>query len=857
MTTLEIEGRRIQVDDSFMRLSPEQQAATVDEIAQSLRIEAGSSANRGFMPNLNQGIAESVGGLVDFVNPFDKPHSLNPFPGGTGSAQTAIARGMDAIGTNRAQGAPETLVESFGRGAGQAAGAAIPAGATARAMSGAGGLIGGMADDAARAINTPGGLLAETMAGGAAQTSEDAAEAAGAPQWAQQAAGIAGGMGAGAVPAAVRMTPSAIGARQVSRAVQSAMMPYTERGAREVARNRVQELAGGPGRGEELARNIANGSEIGLTPAQMTGDPNMLALEQTAARQSPELRERLAQRMDGTSEAAAGNLRGMGGDVEDAQTFFAQRRDQARQRIDGYVQRATSGAVRPVAQRSEAENSARVSNQIRTAEQQADLEEKQLWDAVPKGVQVSTGNAKRIANELIQATPRAQQDDVPRKVRELLADGGNNGFGDFETVGEMHGLYSELRRVARSAMAGNDQNRNMARIANNIADAILDDLGARGGGGEVGKAIDAARAYTAAKHEIFDQGTVGKLLKRTLDGDETINPELTLERSVGRGGTTGRIGMEEITRAADTDATQAGIEDYMRSRFDRAAFKSDGTFSATGAQNFLRDNRETLDRLPYLRDTLTEAARSQSRAASAQSRAARVRSDMENPARSSTAAFATAAPENAVDQVFKARRPSVEAKRLATTARKDTSGQALDGLRGSLADYVIRRAGGDELSGKKMQEFLKVPENRAALAQAFKPAELRRFDQVASELMKADAARSPARDIGALSNRSPNRLIEYAARVIAARQGADLGGGGGGSIQTAQMASSRVRQLLGNLQNDKAEQLLIDAVEDPELFRLLLTDPGQIKLKADQINRLAPYFVGGLATRPEEREAAQ
>ncbi|SLN23246.1 hypothetical protein ROJ8625_00929 [Roseivivax jejudonensis] len=857
MTTLNIEGRRVQVDDSFKSLSPEEQERTVEEIAQSLRIKAGSAANRGFMPNVNQGIAESVGGLVDFINPFDRPHGLNPFSGGTGSAQTAIERGMDAIGTNRAQGAPQTLVESFGRGTGQAAGAAIPAGATVRVMSGAGGLIGNIADDAAATLNTPGGLLTEMVAGGSAQTAESAAEAAGAPEWVSQSAAIAGGMGAAAVPYAARMTPSAIGARQLGRAVRSAAIPYTESGAREVARTRVQELAGGPARGEELAREIANGSEIGLTPAQITQDPNLLALEQTAARQSPELRERLNARMDGTTEAAAGNLRDMGGDVTEAQAFFATRRQQARDRIDGFVRRATNDAVRPVAQRSEAENSARVSEQIRTAEQRADAEEAQLWDAVPRGVQVSTGNARRVANELIQATPRAQQNDIPRVVRDLLGEGSNSGFAENETVGEMHGLYSELRRVARSAMAGNDQNRNMARIANNVADAILDDLGARGGGGEVGRAINEARAYSAAKHEIFDRGTVGRLLKRTLDGDEQINPDLTLERSVGRGGTSGRLGMEEITRAADTDATQEGIEDYLRSRFDRAAFKSDGAFSETGARNFMRDNRETLDRVPYLRDTLDEAVRTQSRAASAQARGNRARSDMDNPSRSSTAAFETAAPENAVDQVFKARRPSVEARGLAATARKDTSGQALDGLRGSLADYVIRRSGGDELSGRKMREFLRVPENRAALAQVFKPEELRRFDQVATELVKADTARKPTRDIGAVSNRSPNRLIEYVARVVAARQGAKAGGGGGGSIQTAQMASGRVKQLLGNLQNDKAEQLLIDAIEDPELFRLLLTDPGQIKLKAQQVNRLVPYFTGGLATRPEEREAAQ
>ena len=41
------------------------------------------------------------------------------------------------------------------------------------------------------------------------------------------------------------------------------------------------------------------------------------------------------------------------------------------------------------------------------------------------------------------------------------------------------------------------------------------------------------------------------------------------------------------------------------------------------------------------------------------------------------------------------------------------------------------------------------------------------------------------------------------------------------------------------LQNDKAEQMLIDAVEDPELFRLLLIDPGRVR----------PASAGGVPAR--------
>jgi hypothetical protein len=44
MTTLNIEGKRVKVSDDFLKLSPEQQAATVEEIAQSMNIGAQAQA---------------------------------------------------------------------------------------------------------------------------------------------------------------------------------------------------------------------------------------------------------------------------------------------------------------------------------------------------------------------------------------------------------------------------------------------------------------------------------------------------------------------------------------------------------------------------------------------------------------------------------------------------------------------------------------------------------------------------------------------------------------------------------------------------------------------------------------------
>lgn len=110
MTTLNIEGRKVTVSDDFLSLSAEDQESTVEEIAQSLSISGNQSS--GPMAQLNAGIAEGVGGLVDFVNPFDA-EVWQDTPLGTGSAKDGIRQGMEALSIPIANDAPEGAGKNF------------------------------------------------------------------------------------------------------------------------------------------------------------------------------------------------------------------------------------------------------------------------------------------------------------------------------------------------------------------------------------------------------------------------------------------------------------------------------------------------------------------------------------------------------------------------------------------------------------------------------------------------------------------------------------------------------------------------------------------------------------------------
>ncbi len=705
--TLEIEGRDVEIDRSFLSLSEAEQQATVEEIAGTFE------PKQTVMQNVNTGIAESLGGLVDFINPFDKPEgaALLGMDFSTGSAVDGLKGGMNAIGVETTDAPPDSLLNSLGRGTGTAAGALIPGTAVAKGLAGTGGILGNAADDAYTALASRGGVTAELAAGAGGQAASDSAERAGLPVWAQNTAGLAGGLGAGLIPAAGRMSPTVFGITKATAAAKRALAPYTESGASEVARQRLQDLAGGPERARELASRV-QGDEFGLTPAQQTRDPNMLAIEQGAAEVDPKLRERLNARLEESNRAATEAAR-LGGDPKAAQEFIVQRQEAAQDAIAKNVaaamDRADAALAKAGPKRSEAENSVIVSDEIRRAEKSALEQEATLWGQVPVVAMVRTSSARAAAMDATARISRAQAQDVPKVIKDLLV--AEDGFADQETVKEMHGLYSELRRVARSAMAGNDQNKNKARIANNVADAILEDLGAVDGSTDVGRKINQARAFSREMHEVFDRGVVGRLLKRTLDGDNQVDPQETLKRAIGPGGVTAKVGAEGIQQATIGNAADEPITDYIRRQFSERAVDASGKDKTGAGQKFVRDNADLIAKYPQLEAELRAVLGAQGAVAARTGRADTLNRSIGSPSASAAGRFASGPPDKAIDAIFKADNPAAAARSIIATARKDQTGAALDGVKGALSARLIQQArkpngetsrGGRGISGQSL-----------------------------------------------------------------------------------------------------------------------------------------------------------
>ena len=815
----------------------------------------------GFVRGINKGMAEGFGGLIDFVNPFDEPILGLP---GTGSAVTGLTDTFEAIAPGSTQNVAEGALGEFAEGTGKGISAVMPVAKGLQALKSMGGAVGAFADDALRALSSVGGVTAEAISSGAAQSAETAAGEAGAGPLLSTTAGIvAGGL---SVPAAIAgpkaalnlasKTPGVSFAKNQVRDLKGALLPMTDSGANAQASARLRELVGGEDRAQELGRSIDPNEPLGLTPAQQTGDPNLLGLERAAASENPLVRERLAARAEASQSAAVKGIKELGGEVGDARAFFADRlqtfKSEMTDSIDDAVKSGELSVEGAAPRISEGGASERAVDRVRDA---LDVElgrERELWRAVPVEAEVSTQFSREALADFVAETPRAQQDDIPAIAKRLLGrtdgvDVSPSQIGDDDTVAELHGLYSELRRVARTAVSGTNQNKNLARISNNLADSILRDLGAVDASSPAGVAINEARTFSRALNETFSEGTVGKILQRASGGGDSISPEVALRKTVGQGGPGGKEAADRIQAAAPDAGEDVG--EFLRGKFVDSVNAPDGKFTPATAERFMRSNRELLAANPELNKELRRALSSRNAAA---------RFSVRNQARqklidsqSGPARFNLGPEEKSVLSIISADDPAKAASSVVNAARKDPTGNALNGVKASFTNHLI---GSGDVTGQQLSALLGDKKMGEAMGKVFNVGELSRMKNIASSLAKIKP--DSVAEVGGVIDASTNKIIETVIRIAAAKHGGSLGGGSmGGSMQTANIASERAKTIMRNLTNVKARSILTQAIEDPVLFKELLMTPEQIKISPTSRSKLAPFLIGtGVGTGNTEEE---
>lgn len=428
MPTLTIGNTSVQVGEEFERLSPEQQAATVEEIAQSLGITgdgAGSAAPE--EPELTAGRAAGLAGRagVQAIPGAIAGLPALAYDGTIGFLENMTRRAYNAGA--RAFGAEEVpyrdpfkmtnAVTSLGEAGADALGLpkpetegeriAVAGGQTAlEALSGAGlAKVGAKTvEGGTRRVLTELAESPKTQAfiGGLAGTGAQAAEENDVNPLIGMGGGLALGLGGVAAGHGIRQ-----GVRSGTEIANRALA-RGEDVQRQLAAERIRNAASDP---DAALRELDEGAGAELVPGsrpttfQATGDMGLGSLERELQTANPEV---FAQRRGAQNSARRESLRSVQGEgnAEEVVSFLRGKLDEIDQLSAGYEARARSAAedaadgIRPIREADEIGGSLRGS--MREAEDVARKSENALWDAVdPDGtLTVATGRPSQAVADI-------------------------------------------------------------------------------------------------------------------------------------------------------------------------------------------------------------------------------------------------------------------------------------------------------------------------------------------------------------------------------------------------------------------------------------------------------------------------
>ena len=233
---------------------------------------------------------------------------------------------------------------------------------------------------------------------------------------------------------------------------------------------------------------------------------------------------------------------------------------------------------------------------------------------------------------------------------------------------------------------------------------------------------------------------------------------------------------------------------------------------------------------------------------------------LNDPRQSAGAAIVNAPVEKEFTTILQSKDPRAAAKSLALQAARDKTGLATKGLKAAALDHMIKGASkGEGLSGKSIRAAMGDKRTWGALSEILSPDEMQRLGRIAGEMDKLGMADGRLPKVGGVIEDRVNSVINFIGTTLGARQGAKLGAGtSGAALKTASAGSKRVGAILQSLTNDRAEQLLRDAVSDPDLYKSLLM-PLDTAAGATQVERRLTEWLGaeiGQTLAPEAGPSA-
>jgi hypothetical protein len=788
---------------------------------------------------------------------------------------------------------------------------------------------------------------------------------------------VVGGLAGGIVPTLAINMPTLIGIRAGRNILRRLTVPFTKKGSEFRGGKHVREKVGRP---DVVADEVASGDLGDLPPAVASGEIKLIELYKGLIELDPIANAKRIERTARSIVTLENEMRKLGYGSPELLAEITKKRIAALELgMDKRVLDASTIAQEklnkiPVAQRRAVE--AKIFEQeLRGAMLEHRASNKILWNQVNKDFETGFETVRGNYNSLfvgkdrlgksalvdipieLKNSPITNPKAVPKK-KQSAGFTAKTSAGKKEvsttTVREMQALRSKLRQTARNARKGKDgkPNWNKARIAEDAADAILEDIklasekgrfitreeavrltgagsedavdmvGRNGvtlaairlrphngypngriftgenhgiaqqafddagyGTGDWAKLVDDADGFIVEASESatlktaiadtkhfkmrFESGETGRILGYSSSGAPAINPDLALEMTIGRMGERGAIDIDKLVVSPES---KAAVQRYLgRSFTDYAA--PQGKVNPASAESWIKTNEAILDQYPNLRSQLSDAATAQQFADDTRVRMDARKQKLRDPKISTSAQFLNKVNLGTeIDGVFDARHPSKMAYELVKQAKKDPSGQALEGLRAGFVEHILdsgRKGAFNEFGEKTMSGSTilgTIKGNESTLRMVFDSNQISRMKRVGTAFSKLEMLSKAKGKPKIKLDDWASKTIETVARLIGADIGPQLklpsGGSMGGGMQKASIISSKMRQLAKYFNLEKAQQLVHDAIlsDDPALLKALLEPIEKMTASKKDLlildKKLNAWFMGtgGRVLDDEERQ---
>jgi hypothetical protein len=809
------------------------------------QVEDGPS---GFMPFLNKSIATAFGAPVDITSA-----ALNLVGLGTDrpiGGSESIRQAMGIAGIKTPKRAPETFVERAGQVGGEFASFMIPGAAATKALSQIPVTAGSKLQTVGRLatqmqeemIKRPGrALTAETLSVPGIATARTIAEENQFSPTQQMLAEIAGGGLIGAAISTVTR-PLKLGA--------AALVPFTKSGAKARASRRVQQIVADP---KASAKRIEDLKGSALLPGARTEDAGLMNLEQAVLREDPQLQARMTEKRAETINDLKKEIR-KSGNVKNTRKFLEARIKRLNKAIDVRVERAAEDVEQSLlalnAQNLDPITAKQASNKVvrdilEEALADGRVQEEELWSAIPQNLKGQVSNLIKKYKNLSDTLSSSQKGDMPNAADVFVGKfvsakepktafakelrGPAKKKANITTVQELDGLYRKLGEEATKARAAGDFNK--ARIAEELRSSVLDDLDNFRGEGVAADSLKAARAYSRQLNEKFRRGPIGNIMGFSREGGEKIARDLTIPTIIGPGGVKGRLGVEALQKAVDDPTALEGITNYLKADFAQNVLDPNtGRINPSRYETFVRRNAEILELVPSTKQQLASARSAEDVLRRVTKRGDGFRKAFDKSSVSVISRLVNAPIDQEIRKVLASADPVESMASLVRAASKDKSGQAMDGLKSGLAEHLINIAsvrktdvlGRPIIDANKLRALLLDSNFSDPLRKVFTPKEMADITNNVKQMAALQKQAVARKDVPIIGDRAGFILDKFAA-ILGAKAGAKLSSTAGGSIQSANIGSQAARKFLNGMVADKAKAMLVDAVQDPELMKVLLT----------------------------------